>query len=139
MLDAFVDRITNFQSIDHSLSPTSTMSTANPKSALPRRFSQVYVEIPPSPLHRARGLSNAHTLKENAILNPSQTSPSKRKQLDGEPTTNAMTTKVKKQKLEASQATNKSDYPNGHAFCHQCNKKYDAAGQYQSTDSQVVH
>lgn len=102
-----------------------------PASAI-RRFSQVYVEIPPSPLHNR--LSRA--LKENTPFIR------KRKLSESHNTNIPVSVPAnKKSKLDPANTmapisnpnnpNNASDeFPNGYFYCHQCCKKRDYAGPF---------
>ncbi|KIJ61330.1 hypothetical protein HYDPIDRAFT_189618 [Hydnomerulius pinastri MD-312] len=118
-----------------------------------RRLSQVYVEIPQSPLHKSRNVSKhsphvsttTASRKENALLHASSSqmitntisasSPHKRK-LDVD-TTAEMSDQPSTKKHKAPQpkpsgkpeikklANASEEYPNGFVYCHQCNRKRD--------------
>ncbi|KAH7921406.1 hypothetical protein BV22DRAFT_1122186 [Leucogyrophana mollusca] len=128
------------------------MSTAGKDNRKPifRRLSQVYVEIPPSPLHTARknGSKQSASLivtsghKENALLysdgshmSSASTSPKKRK-MDCD----ISQPSAKKQKPAPLQAAelekpvnSSEEYPNGFFYCHQCNRKRDTAACIRCT------
>ncbi|KAF9227409.1 hypothetical protein BS17DRAFT_800432 [Gyrodon lividus] len=129
------------------------------KSSL-RRSSQVYVEIPPSPLHNSRNpykhvSSTTASHKENALLrscsSTSQMVPStisgpsshKRKldvdSIAGMPD-QPLTKKPKatQPNLDGMSQVNKlanatNEYPNGFVYCHQCNKKRDVIASVHCT------
>ncbi|KAH7888731.1 hypothetical protein F5I97DRAFT_1803661 [Phlebopus sp. FC_14] len=129
------------------------MAATNADRPLLRRLSQVYVEIPPSPLHRSRAASKhsphvpttTASRKENALLYPSPSqmstvpalsSSSHKRSLDrsAEVADQPVTKKSKSNKSAASGipqdkklAGPSEEFPSGFAYCHQCNKKRDRA------------
>ncbi|KAH7914107.1 hypothetical protein BJ138DRAFT_1144417 [Hygrophoropsis aurantiaca] len=116
------------------------MSAAAKQKGKPmfRRLSQVYVEIPHSPLHTAKkstakqSASVTSSRKENALL-PSDdshmesTSSTKRKIDCDMPQQSAKKLKTVKSSAGVTDepVVSSEAYPNGFFYCHQCNKKRD--------------
>ena len=119
------------------------MTTVVPSSArsTTRRFSQVYVDIPPSPFRRdsiSKGLktpSDENMPEDNA--EPHTHTGSKRKRENG---TDKEETGAQKKKVKgkdgkavatpAAAADANEQYPNGHFHCHQCVQKRDMSGTH---------
>lgn len=113
------------------------MSTTQRPQATVRRFKQVYVDIPPSPLHFYTTMTRhvapvpSTILKENTPLRPSHgnmpqklTSVSSKRKLGDHEASSMAEADAKKTKFMAS------DLASEFIYCHQCNKKRDAAGAY---------
>ncbi|CCL99094.1 uncharacterized protein FIBRA_01108 [Fibroporia radiculosa] len=133
-------------------------SRSRPLNHVIDKTRQLFVEIPPSPLHSSRisGTSTPSSLKENMPLQHSRTESSsgaaaakslsshtrKRKLSDASRKMSGREEltmpQSKKAKLDASARGNTSKpkdtkFPNGFFHCHQCNKKRDPSDGVQCT------
>jgi hypothetical protein len=103
-----------------------------------RRLSQVFVEIPSSatttnhPPHvpsNRRGNALRASVSQNTIMSMNTSSKRKQDETHDQPSKKAKveTTSIKLNTTRRPLANATADFPNGFVYCHQCNKKRDAA------------
>ena len=107
-------------------------STPGTLSAI-RRLKQVYVEIPPSPLHR-NSPSFSKLLPQNMPLSPTRSNmpvaPTHKRKLSNatQPVSKKQKVDVGSQKENSSNNITKEQSGPTAFYCHQCSKKRDASG-----------
>ncbi|KAJ8587446.1 hypothetical protein M405DRAFT_934681 [Rhizopogon salebrosus TDB-379] len=103
-----------------------------------RRLSQVFVEIPSSatttnhPPHvpsNRKGNALRASVSQNTIMSMNTSSKRKQDETHDQPSKKAKveTTSIKLNTTRRPLANATADFPNGFVYCHQCNKKRDAA------------